>query len=303
MSIIIYWSPLHGQGQTSNLHVSAFIMSILHKKRVLMLQTHFSKNNLEGPLVGQNSGIHSYKNELFQDIGLDAAVTYSNINKLNLQTLESCCLTFHGTSLLLLPGSETNNRETFDRDIGKKIMKLIRDAEEFVDLVLIDANSGEDDLSFQLMSIADLIVINLTQRRHVLEKFIFDYGERFVYDRKVFYLFGDYDNNSVCNINNCRIKFRKYMNKANSGIIPYCTKYMDAQNESDIVGFLKDGLPVKEYSLREKSVRFLKRRITSHKYIPAETDYFFRYSRLTAVKMLALLHISTDANRLEGKKK
>ncbi len=304
MSIIVFWSPLHGQGQTSNLHDMAFVMSILHKKRVLMMQTQYDKNNLESPLVGQNVGRSHLTSELFQDIGLGAAVTFSNMNKLSLKLLESCCLTFQNSSLLLLPGSDTKNRETFDRDIGKGVIRMIKDANELVDVVLIDANSGDDELSFRIMSAADLIVINLTQRRHVLEKFFFDYGEFFTDNKKAFYLFGDYVSNSAYNISNFRVKYRRYINKSNTGVVPFCTKYMDAQNESNILKFMQEGFRIRGISNMKKVLDFIRRiLLSSSRYTPEETQYFFHNSKKSAEKMLYMLQVSIQNDRREGRQR
>lgn len=289
MSKIVFWSPYHGQGQTSNLHAAALIMSLLHKKRVLLMQTHLYKNNLEFPLVGQNAN-SGEKSDLFHDIGLDTAVTFSNMKKLNLKMLENCCLSFSNTSLLLLPGTGIRNRETFERDIGKSVINVIMDANACVDLVLIDANSGEDELSARLMSIADLIIINLTQRHYVLESFFDDYGEAFLHRKNVFYLFGDYDDNSVYNINNCREKYKKYIKRYNSGVIPYCTEYLDAQNECNVISFMREGLLVRSSKTRE-----LKRNFHDlfgiGRYDREETDYFFHRSRLAVEKIFRLLDI------------
>lgn len=292
MSKILFWSPLHGQGQTSNLHVTAFIMGILYRKQVLLMQTHFTGNNLESPLVGQNVGKSGWEDmELFGDVGIDVAVTYSNMNKLNRNMLENCCFTFPDTSILLLPGTETKNRETFDRDIGKAVTRLIREADDYVDMILIDSNSGDDKLSFQLMKNSDLIVVNLTQHRYVLDKFFTDYGDRFLGNDKVFYLFGDYDDNSSYNINNFRRKFRKYINRKNSGVIPYCTKYLDAQNDSAVLKFMKDGLNVNRNRNTKKYLYSAKQTFQAGKYNPEETDYLFHRSRLAVEKMLDLLHM------------
>lgn len=293
MSKILFWSPLHGQGQTSNLHVCALIMNLLLHKSVVMMQTHFSKNNLEYPLVGQNIGKQSkgMKN-LFLDIGLDVAVTYSNMEKLNLRMLESCCLSFPDTSLFLLPGTETKNKETFDRDIGKSIHRIIRDADECMDMVMIDSNSGDDELSLRLMSLADLIIINLTQRRYVLDKFFNDYGDEFLVNKKVFYLFGDYDDNSCCNINNCRRRYKKYINNSNSGVIPYCTQYMDAQNESDVLHFIRKGLQGSEGKDTEKLYHLLRKYLSREKYGKDDVDYFIQQSRLAVEKMFHLLKVT-----------
>lgn len=298
MSKILFWSPLHGQGQTSNLHVTAFIMSLLHQKQVLMMQTQFYGNNLESPLVGHNVD-KSKTDDFFQDIGLDAAVTYSRMNRLNKEMLENCCVTFPGMKLLLLPGTEIKNRETFDRDIGKAVTRVIRAADECMDVILIDSNSGEDALSVKLMEIADIIVVNLTQHRYILEK-VFSNRELLENKSKLFFLFGDYDDNSSYSINNCRRKYRKYMNNKNSGVIPYCTKYMDAQNESNVSGFMLQGLRLDREGEWDKLYRYILGFFLGSSSIKEETDYFFHRSRLAVEKMLDMLKISIRNERREG---
>ncbi len=296
MSKILFWSPYHGQGQTSNLYAIALIFGIIYKKQVLLTQTHFKYNNLESPLVGRNVDKQSDEGEIFEDIGIDMAVTYSNMNYLNKRTLENCCLTFLDSLILMMPGTKANNKETFDREIGGSMNRLIKAASEYMDLVFIDSNSGCDDLSLCLMSTADLIVVNLSQHRYVLENFFAEYGERFKNDKRIFYLFGDYDDNSGYNIDNCRRKFNNYMKSFNSGVIPYCTKYMDAQNESNVIRFFQEGmLKRRKHSL---IVQF-KWRYTNMKkgiYTQDETEYFFRSALSCADKIIALLHIPVKKN-------
>lgn len=300
MSKVIYWSPFHGQGQTSNLHVTAFIMGLLHRKRVLMMQTHFCQNNLERPLVGRNVGLRGNgENELFDDVGLDVAVTYSIMNHLNREIFEKCCFSLPGTPLLLLPGTEIKNKETFDRDIGNHVSRVIRDAERCADFVLIDANSGEDKLSLQLMSQADLVIVNLTQHRHVLEKFFQDYYELFLDNEKVFYLFGDYDPNSSYNLHNCRKKYSRFLNSKNSGIIPYSTMYMDAQNECDVLSFMKKGLKQRKEKISDKAVKSIRRCLFSGTYYKEDTKYFFHQSKLAVEKIFDLLNIAIRGNNRE----
>lgn len=261
-----------------------------------MMQTHISMNNLEGPLVGKNVDLNITKEDnIFQDIGLDAAVMYSRIDKLTESTLESCCLTFPDTSLLLLPGTEIKNKETFERDICRYIFRMIHSAEQYVDIVMIDANSGNDDLSFKLMSSADLIIINLTQRRHVLNKLFQEYENRFNDYSNIFFLFGAYDNNSGYNINNCRRKYWKYINKNNSAVIPYSTKYMDAQNECNILKMIKEGLYTYNLDEASKLNKLLKSRFKLSKYKDEETNYFFNQSCQCALKIMNKL------NTLESK--
>ena len=225
MSKLLFWSPCHGLGQTSNIHALTILFNLVYKKKALLMQTHFKNNNLESPLVGYHMDDQRMKEDIFQGIGLDMAVTYSNMKCLNSGNLRSCCLTPTPT-ILLLPGTEMKNQESYERDIGRSVNYVINDADPLVDLVLIDANSGSDIHSMEMMTIADIIVINLTQRRFMLEKFFQEYGALFWGKANVFYLFGDYDEKSSYHINNIRRKYSKYITGKNSGVIPYCTKYM-----------------------------------------------------------------------------
>lgn len=298
MSKIVFWSPLHGQGQTSNLHIISLITSLLHKKRVLMMQTHMSLNNLEGPLVGKNLEILTTEDyNIFQDIGLDAAVMYSRMNRLVDNIFESCCITFPNTSLYLLPGTGTKNRETFERDISSAVYKMILHAEDNVDIVMIDTNSGNDDLSIKLLSLADVIVINLTQRKYVLNKFFIDYGEIFDKYKNVFFIFGNYDRHSGYNIINCQRKYGKYINKDNSGVIPYCTKYMDAQNECDILSMVREGMHNCKIGDKYKFKDILKRIFRIGMNSPMETDYFFYQAFRSVTKIMNMIY-TTDRKTL-----
>lgn len=300
MSNYLFWSPLHGKGQTSNMIAVGLIMSLFHNKKVLMMQTHFAKNNLEAPLVGQNVKHGSEDNALFSDIGLDTAITYSSMKALDYDMLEHCCLTFDKTPLLLLPGTETKDRETFDRDVGRLVGRMILDAEKYMDLILVDSNGGNDDLSIKLMEIADMIIINLTQSKYVLDQFFNEYGDQFINNKKAFYLFGDYDDNSSFNINNCRRKYKKYIRTDNSGVIPYCTKYLDSQNESNTLNFMQKGLRTREYTKIEKLLRFIRKAFHPGKYEKAETDYFFHRSKLSVEKMFDLQKIPIRKERREA---
>lgn len=301
MSKIVFWSPLHGQGQTSNLHIISIVMSLIHKRKVLMMQTSMSMNNLEGPLIGKKmEPLRLKDNAYFQDIGLDAAVMYSRMNMLMGDTLESCCVTFPNTSLLLLPATETRNRETFERDISSVIGRMILHAENSVDIVMIDSDCGQDDLSIKLMSSADVIVINLTQRMYVLNKFFLEYGEMLNNYKNVFFLFGNYNRKSGYNMNNCLRKYRKYINKNNSGTIPYCTKYMDAQNDCNILDMAREGLYTNQWTNMNKLGSLVKKGPRLGRSCDKETEYFFYQVSCSAIKIINMINTSRVNAQIAG---
>ena len=47
---VAFWSPFHGTGATANLLALSVAVSELMDKKVLVTQTHYNMNNLEGPL-------------------------------------------------------------------------------------------------------------------------------------------------------------------------------------------------------------------------------------------------------------
>lgn len=242
MSKILFWSPLHGQGQTSNIHITAVLLSAMLKKRVLLMQTQMSLNNLESPLVGKNANTVGAEEELFQDIGMDMAMTYHRMGKLNEKMLKCCCLTFPELPLYLLPGTEIKNRETFQRDVMKQLPSFIQQIESYMDIICIDGNSGADTLSMDLFHTVDLVIINLTQRRYVLDSVFEQYKDLLAHNSKVFYLIGCYHPNSSYNLYNCRKKYSSFMNPKNSSIIPYSIDYFNALNRYQVLPFLIEGI-------------------------------------------------------------
>ncbi len=266
-----------------------------------MMQTHMTMNNLEAPLIGKKLRTADIEDAYnYQEIGIDAAVLYSRMNMLISDILESCCFTFPNTSLLLLPGTETKNPETFERDISSEISRMILHADNNVDTVMIDTNSGRDKLSIRLMSSADIIVINLTQRRHVLNRFFLEYGEILNKCKNVFFIFGNYDRCSGYNIANCQRKLGKYINKDNSGIIPYCTQFMDAQNDCNILNMMREGLHSRKTAHGYKYKGAVNRLMRFRYKYTSETDYFFDQACITTMKIINIINTIGKEAMIEG---
>ncbi|MDD4112753.1 MAG: hypothetical protein PHC56_06945, partial [Herbinix sp.] len=173
-------------------------------------------------------------------------------------------------------------------------------AEDNVDIVMIDTNSGKDDLSTKLMSSADVIVINLTQRNYIISKFFVEYGEMLNKHKNVFFIFGNYDRYSGYNIINCIRKLGKYINKDNAGVIPYCTKYMDAQNDCNILSMVREGLlsskVADKYNFKERIKRIIK---PGNSYV-SETEYFFNQACRTTKKIMNIINTSSRGALIEG---
>lgn len=229
---IAFWSNMHGQtGTTSNLLAIAVMSTLQFKSRNMVTQTHFNLNNLEAPLVSTSNSIAK---EYFLDIGIDALARGIKSSPLDGEIIENCSISLLNRRLNLLPGTAKNNRDIYESDMSRTITGILQAAVNYYDIVFIDTNSGKNELTMKILQNADLIIVNLSQNKSIIE----DYAANYQFDhRKIFYLLGNYDNISKYNLKNIRKTYR-WLNSRNTAIIPYNTEYMDAQSDGQVISFL-----------------------------------------------------------------
>lgn len=270
---VLFWSPLHGQaGTTSNIIAASLITGMEYRKKILLTQTQFDFNNLEAPIVGTNSNNTASK-EYFRDVGIDSLTRYFKACKINYETVENCCISIDHTNMLLLPGTSKINRETFEYETENVVPSLLKSIEEVYGIVMADISSGQNSLSLKLMANADLTVVNLSQNMAMMEQYFKNNAPNM--PKKVFYLFGNYDCRSKYNINNIRRKYHNYINVKNSGVMPYCTGYLDAQCDGKVVDFMRDNLSCKKTD---------------------ENHYFIQKAKSTTNKILRMAGVNVDRN-------
>lgn len=227
---------MHGQaGTTGNLLAVAVMSTLKYGMKNMITQTHFNMNNLEAPLI-TTSGVMG--KEYFMDVGIDALARSIKTSPLDSDLIENCSMSFLHNRLNLLPGTTKNNRDIYESDMSKTITGILHAVANYHDLVFIDTNSGSDELTRKIIDQADLVIINLSQNKYMLE----DYLSRYEYEsKKVFYLIGNYDKNSKYNLNNMK-KSYKWLKNKNTAVIPYNTEYKDAQSDGQILEFMLKNL-------------------------------------------------------------
>lgn len=255
-------------------------MGMHHKLRVMMMHTQTEYNNLEGPLTGKPL----FKMQLddmrrMGDTGIDALVRNSKAAPLTYQMIESCCKIFDRTNVMLLPGTY-KEKMIFERETKNVLPKMFEYLKEHVDVVMIDVNAGNSEFSEYILKHADLIVVNLSQNMAVTNRF-FEMQDNIISQKNVFYLFGLYDEDSKYNLSNIQKK-SKFIKKKNSGTIPYCTKFRDAQSDGYVIEFMEEILKLPTKSMME------------------EYDYIHK-SKLATEKILDMLKISVRAEDREGR--
>lgn len=237
---IAFWSPYHGQaGTTSNILAVSLIAGMVNKKNVILTQTQFDMNNLEAPLVGVNSK-NKESIEYFRGTGLDTLLRSYKASPLSHEDIENCCISFEGTNVRLLPGSSKANRTHFEAEMEASINGLFSNIEKHYDILLIDVSSGINNLSMKIIKDCDLLVVNLSQNIGIVDDYLSHPVQNV--NGEVFYLLGNYDYNSKYNLSSIRRRFFKHIKRNNSGVIPYNTSYMDAQNDGTVINFFRNNL-------------------------------------------------------------
>ena len=103
-------------------------------------------------------------------------------------------------------------------------------------MIFVDVNKGLDNQYIRdILEMSDLIITNLTQRKKIIDSFMEIKAKEKLFKKKNnMILIGRYDRFSKYTAKN----IARYMNEKNSiCVIPYCTLFFEACNESKVADF------------------------------------------------------------------
>ena len=238
---IVFWSPVHGQTrQSSNLLAVSLNLAMEQHKKILVTQTQYRMNDLEDAVVGR-VGKKEFRDRFYQDMGIDSLIRCLKRKRIEKADIENCCVQLlTDEEFVLLPGSQCGNYEIFQETVGEAVHTVLEEAEKYYDFVFIDTNPGGDRISRQLLQIADLIVINLSQNVGVIDRFFWDYPKE-LRGKKVFFLFGSYLADSCYNLSNLRYRYGM-IRRSNAAVIPMNVGFMDAIASGNVRNYFAKNL-------------------------------------------------------------
>ncbi|ADC52218.1 MULTISPECIES: P-loop NTPase family protein [Alkalihalophilus] len=258
MANIAFWGTVHGQvATTTNIITAAHYSTLEYDVKALLTQTHWSHSTLEKSITKENSS-----NTFFNDTGIDALERLARSNRLTAKAIPDYTESIMSDRLDLLPGTTKKDESLFANveDVMSKIMTVAKNEYDFS---FFDINSGtQNELSKIVLNHADLVVVNLNQNKHVLDRFFNKEDYVSALDQKPYIIvISQYDEQSRMTLKNIK---RKY--KVNVPIvgIPYCSQLRDAMNENRMTEFL----------------------IRSHNSTKKHHDYKFRQSALKLVNLI-----------------
>ena len=198
--IIGFWQNTSGHGCSSVSCVSLASEFVLkYKLNCCIFQTHFSNNNLSHYLLEDGS-----ENNALNDNGIDGLFRLFKTGSFSPDSVSAL----------------TNTLEHFD--------KMFSTLQAMYDVVFVDIQAGNSELSKKVLSVCDYVVCGITQEKHMLDHLFkeneFDYT-------KTMFLVGDYEPALNLNYRNL-LKLYKQFNESNLLYLPRCIELANAINES-----------------------------------------------------------------------
>ena len=203
---VAFWSNVHGQtGVTSNV-IALALMAAIEKKKVALLQSHFVLNNMSKPLVGTD-----VNPEEFRDTGIDALIRDYKSRALSEDVIRTDASTEQQADSRdgLYIGTGRQNEADYERELLTVFEDIYDSVDKFHNLSFIDVRSGYREVSQSILSVDS---------------------------NNVYYLFGNYDENSKFTLKNLQKKYPALRKR--SATIAHNAEFMDAQNDGQAVQFM-----------------------------------------------------------------
>ncbi|WP_341281070.1 hypothetical protein [Paenibacillus sp. FSL H8-0537] len=267
--LVAFWGPVHGQVRTtSNMIAAATTIALDHHLRILMTHTHFERSTLEKAY----SNLRQTSTSSISAVGMGAIERLVQCGMLTAEGVRDNSESILKDRLDLIAGPSNRDEDSL-RQVLPHIFETYK---QFYELLFMDVSSGtRNEMSTLVMQHADLIVINLSQNRSVLDSFFGKEDWPSVLNEKpVVYCIGSYERNSKMTIE--RIAREYGINKKQIGYVPHNVRYMDAQNDQNIINYL------------------LKARIAKKRFLEFNEDAYFTSSiRHVGTQILGALNMYT----------
>lgn len=232
--IIAFWSPWHGQTRTTaSMAAVAMAMNDISGDSVAMFHTQARMADLEG--MFNNRLDKEKKVKLYEGVGLNSLLLEFKQSELNKEIIERASLPTMMDDVVFFPGLEMDNEMAKMGDVREILYTIAtRDIPKAFDWTFIDLPSGDDTLSEEIMEVADVVVVTLSQNLAGWGQYFEEYA-KLIKNENVFYIIGGHKEESSYGIRN----FRRiqHVDKKKCGVVPDCVGYMDAISNGRVASF------------------------------------------------------------------
>ncbi len=243
MAIIAFWSDEEKEtGQTMSMVALSTYMAIEHNYRILNVSSNFKDETLENSywdLTKMNNLVKSISDNNVSQIGLESGieglVKIINSNKTSSNIVSNYTKIVFKDRLDVLCAPKTQNYEEYSQ-IASLYPSILQVADRSYDLVFIDVSKKmPKEQVKQILELADVIIVNLTQKLKIIDDFIKLKEENdFFKKNNILINIGRYDKFSKYNIKNITRYMRE---KKDVHAIPYNTLFFESCSEGKVAEF------------------------------------------------------------------
>ena len=176
MSIISFWTEDNKEtGQTSTAIAVATQMAIQHNKKVLLISTYANNKEIEAAYIKpqtQKTNILAKLNLTKKVVGIESGVAglmkIEGSNKLSPELIKDYTGIIFRERLEVLSGYDGVETTAID----EFYVSLIKKANMAYDIVVVDLKKGINKLAQDVLTISDVIVYGMTQKRHSVGEYM-----------------------------------------------------------------------------------------------------------------------------------
>lgn len=245
MAIVAFWSDEGKEtGQTMSMVALSTFMAIEHSYRVLNISANFKEdtlensywdfNKMENMLKGISKDIKQmgeFRQNSFES-GVEGLVRVINSNKTSNSIVSSYTKVVFKDHLDILCAPKTQSYEEY-RTIAEVYPDIIQVANRDYDIIFVDVSRRlPEEISRKILDMADVIVVNITQRLEILNK-INNLKEESEFFKKnnIVYNIGRYDKYSKYNVKNVSRYLRE---RRDIFCVPYNTLFFESCSEGKV---------------------------------------------------------------------
>ncbi|MEK3977444.1 hypothetical protein MKZ20_22065 [Psychrobacillus sp. FSL K6-2684] len=228
--LIVFWSPIHGQGGTSaNAAAIASLFSLEQSSHSLLTHTQLTYSPLDSYYSKEKRAVG------FENSGIQALERKVKSNLLQPEDIPDYTDTIYKRKMDLLIGSLKENEDSASDNL-RTISRILYSAKGHYDTVWVDTHAGvHNDTSKTLLEAADLVVVCLPQNKYVLERFFTgDYFPTELRNKPYIILISRYEENSSLTVRNIK---RAHKVKVPILPVPFSPTYLDAMNNHTVAEF------------------------------------------------------------------
>lgn len=196
MKVAFWESVRHECKQMSSMAAISIMLSINFGKRVVLLDNGQDSNSLERIFTGIQRFyyVKEDSNYVLRHVGMDNIL--QNISdKSNLQPLlEQSAVEVIKDYLYYVPQSKVVNRFAYEYVLSYELNKIIESYDQLVDYTIIRARGGNNMSTKQVIDMADMVMVELSQNYGQLDEFFDHYAS---IRKHAIYVFNDYKANSI----------------------------------------------------------------------------------------------------------